>query len=185
MKRSFPSPRSRHRFLSVILTTGGCWPRRSRGKPICWSRETKTSWRSPVRLRSPSSIRAVAGIASASRRWCAVSWCRQGSFLRNTDGWIFSRRNRDAITTTNLPSSAPSRGGDRQTGHLLNVPAFLHQRLLESGYDIRTVQESLGHRDVPTTMIHTHVLHRGTSGVRSPLDRMCEPNTGRMLCRSA
>ena len=42
--------------------------------------------------------------------------------------------------------------------------------LLERGYDIRTVQELLGHRDVRTTMIYTHVLKRGGRGVRSPLD---------------
>jgi site-specific recombinase XerD len=42
--------------------------------------------------------------------------------------------------------------------------------LLASGYDIRTVQELLGHRSVQTTMIYTHVLMRGGLGVRSPLD---------------
>jgi integrase len=43
--------------------------------------------------------------------------------------------------------------------------------LLESGYDIRTVQELLGHKEVTTTMIYTHVLNKGGRGVLSPLDK--------------
>jgi site-specific recombinase XerD len=46
--------------------------------------------------------------------------------------------------------------------------------LLQDGYDIRTIQDLLGHKDVKTTMIYTHVLNRGGRGVRSPADALNE-----------
>ncbi|MEZ5292847.1 MAG: integron integrase [Vicinamibacterales bacterium] len=73
---------------------------------------------------------------------------------------VLQKTVKHAAAKTGLPRAA--------TCHTLRHSFATH--LLEAGYDIRTIQELLGHRDVSTTMIYTHVLNRGGRGVRSPLD---------------
>ncbi len=94
------------------------------------------------------------------KRWVNPKTGEQGR--HHADPSILQRVVKAAAGATGITKHA--------TCHTLRHSFATH--LLEDGYDIRTIQELLGHKDVKTTMIYTHVLNRGGKGVRSPADAL-------------
>jgi site-specific recombinase XerD len=94
------------------------------------------------------------------RRWRNRTTGRQGR--HHVDESILQRAVRQAVMMAGLRK--------RASCHTFRHSFATH--FLEDGYDIRTVQELLGHKDLKTTMVYTHVLNRGPSAVRRPVDRL-------------
>ncbi len=106
----------------------------------------------------------------ADREWCWQYVFPSAVRSKDPRGGVVRRHHYHEGTVQRAVKEAVRRAG-------LTKPASCHTfrhsfatHLLEDGYDIRTVQELLGHEDVSTTMIYTHVLNRGGKAVRSPID---------------
>ncbi|MEX0874692.1 MAG: integron integrase [Actinomycetota bacterium] len=111
---------------------------------------------------------------SADREWL---WQRvfpaSSHYTERTTGARYRHHLHETVVQKAVREAARRSGIPKR----ITTHTFRHSfatQLLKSGYDIRTVQELLGHEDVRTTMIYTHVLNRGGRGVRSPLDSIPE-----------
>ena len=117
---------------------------------------------------SPYALRKKLGVALRSPEWQFIFPSANLCLIPDTGDTVRYHRHPDNVRKSIKRAAEQSKIHKRVTTHVFRHSFATH--LLQSGADIRTVQDQLGHADVKTTEIYTHVIKRGAMAVKSPLD---------------